>query len=244
MEISGSALRRIISEELNEAERDGLWKNIRDRRAAGKRRRRPGEKNYPTTLNIGEVEAVIEGILDGTSGSTRPDPVSPDVKSANRQRDLDNAKKTSDSAAKKLAPAVSPKKSEIDKMEVGDVKKMVNDFGKEKQVPDKEDSKKAAAAVLDLSTRDPQGATDMLSTMKKNPTLRAAVASTPGMIDMQAAVDANLKAGGKDPSTAVSDSWRELGRLTSKYNLSESRVIRIIQEEINSALSKNRFSRE
>jgi hypothetical protein len=237
MRITENQLRQIIREEIAEGKLPGLWANIRKRRAAGKRHRRPGEKNYPKTLDIDEIDAVVEGILDGTSGATRPSPVPSDVKAANRQRDLDNAKKTSDAAAKKLAPAVTPKKSEIDKMEVGDVKKMVSDFGKDKSVPDKEDSKKAAAAVLDLSTRDPQGSTDMLSTMKSNPKLRASVASVPGMVDMQNAVDANLKAGGKDPHTATSDSWRELGRLTSKYNLSESRISRIIKEEIDLALS-------
>jgi hypothetical protein len=77
----------------------------------------------------------------------------------------------------------------------------------------------------------------MLSTMKSNPKLRAAVASTSGVPDLQSAVDTNLKAGGKDPSTAVGDSWRELGRLTRKYNLSES-LSTIINEEIDLLLGR------
>lgn len=31
-----------------------LWDNIRKRRAAGKPRLKPGDKNYPKTLNVGE----------------------------------------------------------------------------------------------------------------------------------------------------------------------------------------------
>lgn len=34
--------------------RPGLWANIRSRRKAGKKPRRPGEKGYPKTLDIGE----------------------------------------------------------------------------------------------------------------------------------------------------------------------------------------------
>jgi len=245
MRITEGQLRQIIREELDEAEKGGLWANIRKRRASGKRRLRPGDKNYPKTLRIKEIESVLEGILDATSGATRPDPIPPDVRAKNRQRNLDNAKKTSDLAAKKLSPSVIPKKAEIDKMAVGDVKKLVNDFGKDNKSPDKEDSKKVAAAVLDLSTRDPQGSKDMLSTLKSNTTLRGAVTSTPGMTDMQSAVDANLKANGKDPQTAVADSWRELGRLTNKYNLSEHKmkinentVKRLIREEAKKILSE------
>lgn len=228
MRITESTIRRIILEEIEEAKRRGLWANIRARRAAGKRPHRPGEKGYPETLDIDED--LTEGILDGTSGSTRASPTPPDVRAANRQRDLDNAKRMGDAAAKKLTPAVTPKKPEIQKMPVADVKKMVNDFGKDKKTIDKEDTKVATAAVLNLSKRDAQGATDMLSTMKSNPKLRAAVGSTPGMSDMQSAVDTRLKAGGKDPSTAIGDSWRELGKLTSKYNLSEA-ILEIIEEE-------------
>ena len=32
-----------------------LWDNIRKRRAAGKRRLKPGDKNYPKTLDVGEM---------------------------------------------------------------------------------------------------------------------------------------------------------------------------------------------
>jgi hypothetical protein len=32
-----------------------LWDNIRKRRAAGKRKLKPGDKNYPKTLNVGEM---------------------------------------------------------------------------------------------------------------------------------------------------------------------------------------------
>jgi hypothetical protein len=32
-----------------------LWDNIRKRRAAGKRKLKPGDKNYPKTLKVGEM---------------------------------------------------------------------------------------------------------------------------------------------------------------------------------------------
>jgi len=32
-----------------------LWDNIRKRRAAGKRKLKPGDKNYPKTLDVGEM---------------------------------------------------------------------------------------------------------------------------------------------------------------------------------------------
>ena len=35
--------------------KESLWANIRARRAAGKRRLKPGDKNYPKTLDVGEM---------------------------------------------------------------------------------------------------------------------------------------------------------------------------------------------
>ena len=32
-----------------------LWDNIRKRRASGKRKLKPGDKNYPKTLDVGEM---------------------------------------------------------------------------------------------------------------------------------------------------------------------------------------------
>jgi hypothetical protein len=63
----------------------------------------------------------------------------------------------------------------------------------------------------------------MAAIVKDNPAARAAFAMTPGMTDLQASVDANLKAKGKDPLTAVGDAWRELGQMTSRYGLAEAR---------------------
>jgi len=37
--------------------RPGLWANMRKRRAEGKPKLKPGDKNYPKTLNIEEVPA-------------------------------------------------------------------------------------------------------------------------------------------------------------------------------------------
>lgn len=193
-------------------------------------------------------EELLEGILDATSGSARATPTPPDTRASSRTQDLANAKKTADAAAKKLAPAVGSKKSEISKMAVPDLKTWVKDYGKNDEKDDKkalrasdpEEMKKAAAAVLNLSKRDPQGSADILSNLKDNPQLRGAVISTPGMTDMQSAVDMNLRAAGRDPKTAVGDSWRELGKLSSKYNLAEQKILLIIREEILKVVEQSR----
>ena len=47
---------------------ESLWANIRARRAAGKPRLKPGDKNYPKTLNVGEnyqVQKYTNGKKDG-----------------------------------------------------------------------------------------------------------------------------------------------------------------------------------
>ncbi len=65
MQITESQLRQIIREELlNEIEpeleeltnplpSESLWNNIRKRRASGKPPKRPGDKGYPKTLDVG-----------------------------------------------------------------------------------------------------------------------------------------------------------------------------------------------
>jgi len=186
---------------------------------------------------IREELEIIEGILDATSGPGRPTPIDPDERAAARAQDIANAKRVADAGAKKLAPAISTKKPEIGKMTVPDLKKWVKDYGKngeeeKKKASDPEQVKKAAAAVLNLSKRDAQGSKDMLDNLKDNPHLRNAVTSTPGMMDMQTAADMNLRAAGRDPKVAVSDSWRELGKLSSKYSLAESKLRDIVLEEL------------
>jgi hypothetical protein len=48
----------------------GLWHNIHARRKAGKRPKKPGEKGYPKTLDIGEatlreaIREIIREMLD------------------------------------------------------------------------------------------------------------------------------------------------------------------------------------
>ena len=57
---SGKSANTDVMEEVNmqkeslEEKSKGLWHNIRKRRAAGKPRLKPGDKNYPKTLNVGE----------------------------------------------------------------------------------------------------------------------------------------------------------------------------------------------
>ena len=53
---SGKSANTDVMEEVNMQEniKESLWDNIRKRRAAGKPRLKPGDKNYPKTLNVGE----------------------------------------------------------------------------------------------------------------------------------------------------------------------------------------------
>tara|TARA_A100001234_G_scaffold215811_1_gene221009 strand:- start:4434 stop:5168 length:735 start_codon:yes stop_codon:yes gene_type:complete len=46
---------------LDEGKKKGLWANIHAKRKRGERPARPGEKDYPKTLNVEEVEQVEEG---------------------------------------------------------------------------------------------------------------------------------------------------------------------------------------
>jgi len=43
----------LASPAMTEAKKKGLWANIHARRKAGKRPKKPGEKGYPKTLNVG-----------------------------------------------------------------------------------------------------------------------------------------------------------------------------------------------
>tara|TARA_A100001234_G_scaffold128689_2_gene112921 strand:- start:447 stop:713 length:267 start_codon:yes stop_codon:yes gene_type:complete len=49
---------------------ESLWDNIRKRRAAGKPRLKPGDKNYPKTLDVGEdtTTASIPNPIDTAMG--------------------------------------------------------------------------------------------------------------------------------------------------------------------------------
>jgi hypothetical protein len=183
-----------------------------------------------------------EGIIDATAGVGRAAPVSPEERAESRAQDLANAKRVADTAAKKLSTNISQKKADVSKMSVPDLKTWVKDYGKQPEETGEEDekpkatdpdqSKVAAAAVLNLSKRDVAGSKDMLTNLKDNPHLRNAVLSVPGMTDLQTAADMNLKAAGKDPKTAISDNWRELGKLSSKYGLAERVLRRLVKEKI------------
>ena len=52
----GKSANTDVMEEANmqESIKESLWDNIRKRRAAGKRKLKPGDKNYPKTLDVGE----------------------------------------------------------------------------------------------------------------------------------------------------------------------------------------------
>jgi hypothetical protein len=96
-------------------------------------------------------------------------------------------------------------------------------FEKQTQAEKIKSAAKVSAAALKLSQSNGGQAREMAAIVKDNPAARAAFAMTPGMTDLQASVDANLKAKGKDPLTAVGDAWRELGQMTSRYGLAEAR---------------------
>lgn len=49
-------------EETELEEKKGLWDNIHAKRARGERPAKPGEKGYPKTLNVEELDQIIEGI--------------------------------------------------------------------------------------------------------------------------------------------------------------------------------------
>ena len=281
-------IKLMIIEELEEAEKRGLWSNIRARRAAGKRRRKSNEKGYPKTLDIndtddGMVESLLkaiinnqihdldESVFDGSLGSGRPVPVDPEVLAAARAKELELSTKRAAQAAKKTAAVISTVKPEISKMDPKDQLDLVKNFGKEapaaaeepktaaapagsKPAPtapimpasalpatgstlakspddEKEASKKVVAAVLSLSKKDGTKAKELSDAIKQNSKLRTAISTTPGMSDIDDVVDTNLRVAGKNPATAVGDSWRELGKVASRFGLAES-IRQIIYEEI------------
>lgn len=49
-------------EETDLEEKKGLWDNIHAKRKRGERPAKPGEKGYPKTLNVEELDQIIEGI--------------------------------------------------------------------------------------------------------------------------------------------------------------------------------------
>lgn len=278
-------IKLMIIEELEEAEKRGLWSNIRARRAAGKRRRKSNEKGYPKTLDIDEtdngmVESLLkalinnqihdldESVFDGSLGSGRPAPVDPETRAAARAKELELSTKRAALAAKKTAAVISAVKPEISKMDPKDQLDLVKNFGKEapaaaeepktttapagsKPAPimpastlpatgsaltkspddEKEASKKVVAAVLSLSKKDGTKAKELSDAIKQNSKLRTAISITPGMSDIDDVVDTNLRVAGKNPATAVGDSWRELGKVASRFGLAES-IRQIIYEEI------------
>ena len=52
----------INREEVELEEKRGLWDNIHAKRKRGERPAKPGEKGYPKTLNVEELDQIIEGI--------------------------------------------------------------------------------------------------------------------------------------------------------------------------------------
>ena len=61
VKFAGKAKKALVGEEVvDEGKKPGLWDNIHARRKAGKPKRKPGDKNYPKTLDIKEDEALAK----------------------------------------------------------------------------------------------------------------------------------------------------------------------------------------
>ena len=64
-EATAKAKKKVPCQETSEGkEKPGLWANIRARRAAGKPKLKPGDKNYPKTLNIEDAVAQAKARID------------------------------------------------------------------------------------------------------------------------------------------------------------------------------------
>lgn len=66
---------------------ESLWDNIRKRRAAGKRKLRPGDKNYPKTLDVGETNK------EDTTTASIPNPAQTSMGPKHTSRIHDRRKK-------------------------------------------------------------------------------------------------------------------------------------------------------
>ena len=78
---------------IKEDKKPGLWANIHARRKAGKPKRKPGDKNYPKTLDIEEDKAfhtVLGGLRKKYKGGV-----------LSTQQDFDNLKKQNASQPKR-----------------------------------------------------------------------------------------------------------------------------------------------
>ena len=64
-----------------------LWDNIRKRRAAGKPKLKPGDKNYPKTLDVGEEMTTTASIPNPAQTAMGPRVKSIDVTDKRRRKD-------------------------------------------------------------------------------------------------------------------------------------------------------------
>jgi hypothetical protein len=212
--------------------RHGLWANIHARRKAGKRPKRPDEKGYPKRLDtdeaiemslrqlICEELEMMEGIFDGNAGSGRPTPPSPEVLAAAKAKEKEITVKRASLASKKVDAVTKDARKDVDKMSPEEMKKYLEDFSPEAS-KNKEMSSTAAAITLKMSKQGGPATKDLTDTVKKNPNLRTAINSTPGMADLGNVVDTNLRSVGKDPNKQTGEAWRELGQVASRYGLAK-----------------------
>ena len=94
VKFAGKAKKALVGEEVvDEGKKPGLWDNIHARRKAGKPKRKPGDKNYPKTLDIEEDKAfhtVLGGLRKKYKGGV-----------LSTQQDFDNLKKQNASQPKR-----------------------------------------------------------------------------------------------------------------------------------------------
>lgn len=64
-----------------------LWDNIRKRRAAGKPRLKPGDKNYPKTLDVGEEMTTTASIPNPATTAMGPQIKTINVTDRRRKKD-------------------------------------------------------------------------------------------------------------------------------------------------------------
>jgi hypothetical protein len=246
MRISESQLRRIICQEARLALQEGVFDgNL----GAG----RPATPSAAEKASTQATELALSKKM-ADSGAKKLSPAIKDEKAAISKADPEELKKMVKNWGKAPEGAEEEKKAETPQastvmskitqaataqpgakptpVEPKDIAPATPEkpFEKQSQQEKMKSAAKVSAAALRLSQSNGGQARDMAKIIKDNPAVRTAFAMTPGMADIQASVDANLKARGKDPLTSVGDAWRELGQMTSRYGLAEGRRRWIAQE--------------
>lgn len=73
-----SLVDKIVEEILQEKKNKGLWPNVHAKRRSGKAPAKPGDKNYPKTLNVGEENTITIEDANGNTFLEVVDLITPD----------------------------------------------------------------------------------------------------------------------------------------------------------------------